>query len=293
MMADEVDKIEWLPTGLSNLDKILGGGIPFGRITEVSGQYSVGKSTLALMVVAQAQKEKKTCLWIDQEWSYEPLYASVLGVDNKKLYLIREEFAEAALDKVEEFARTHKNSVLVLDAIGALLPRQEAEKSAEGKTIGAQANLVAKFCRKIVPVLVINNLALIVLNHSFTDLMTGRLKTSGGAKLEYHKSIALSLRKTNKRIMQGENQIGDIIEAEVRKNKLAATLKQSCEMEMYYGQGFSKQADLMQEALDKLIIEKKGNSYYFSGEKLCTGMPKLRELFKDETFISKITNALA
>jgi recombination protein RecA len=291
-IASEVDNIEWLPTGLQGLDKILGGGIPFKKITEISGQYSVGKSTLALMIIAEAQKQKKTTLLADIEYAYEPIYSSQMGVDGKKLLIIRNQLAEDSIDELEEFAAKNKNAVIVLDAIGALSTRDEAEKTSDGKTIGGQAKLVAKFCRKIVPLLDMNNIALIVLNHSFTDIMTGRLKTSGGAKLEYHKSLQLSLRKANKRIMQGERQIGDIIEVEIRKNKLASTLHQKCELELFYGQGFSKQADLLQEALDKGIITKQGNSYFFASEKLCTGLPKLRELFKDESFADKIKACL-
>lgn len=282
-------KYDVIPTGYSSLDKILGtGGIPTKKITEISGAFSVGKSTLALSIIGSAQKEKMDTLWVDCEFSYDPLYASVLGVDNTKLDLVAEHFAEGNLDAIEEWIQFHKNALVVIDSIGGLLPRAEAEKGAEGKVIGGQAKLIATFCRKIVPLLSINNVALIVLNHQFTDLMSGKLKTSGGEKLGYHKSIWIMLRKVNKRVMQGENQIGDVIEAEIRKNKLAGTLKQSAEMTMIYGEGFAKGANLMQEALDKGIITKIGNSYFMNGEKLCTGLPKLRELFKDEVFTNKI-----
>lgn len=284
----EYGTVDWISTGLSNLDKILGGGIPTRRITEISGSYSVGKTTLALTIIANAQREGYTTLWCDQEWAWESLYASTLGVNTKKLGLVQERFAENALDVLESFADKTKNAVIVLDAIGALLPRAEAEKGAEGKVIGGQAGMVAKFCRKIVPILAINNSALIVLNHEFTDIMSGRIMTSGGKKLEYHKSIWLKLRKANKRVMQGEKQVGDIIEAEIRKNKVAATMKEKCELTMIYGQGFSKEADLIQEALDKNIITKQGQSYFLGEEKIGRGMPALREAFKDQAFADKI-----
>lgn len=282
-------KFDTIPTGYASLDKILGvGGIPTKKITEISGAFSVGKSTLALSIVSAAQSLKMDTLWVDCEFSYDPLYASVLGVDNTKLDLVAERFAEGNLDACEAWIAEHKNALVVLDSIGGLLPRAEAEKGAEGKVIGGQAKLIATFCRKVVPLLAINNVALIVLNHQFTDLMSGKLMTSGGAKLGYHKSVWLMLRKVNKRVMQGENQIGDVIEAEVRKNKVAATMKQSTELTMIYGEGFAKGADLMQEALDTNVITKKGNTFYLDEEKLCTGLPKLRELFKDELFINRI-----
>lgn len=278
-----------IPTGYASLDKILGvGGIPLKKLTEISGVYSVGKSTLGLSIVSAAQKEGLDTLWVDAEYSFDLNYARTLGVDVDELDLIAERFAEGTLDATEEWISSHKNSLVVLDSIGGLLPRAEAEKDANGKVIGGQAKLIATFCRKIIPLLSINNVGLVVLNHQFTDIMTGKLKTSGGQKLEYHKSLWILLRKVNKRVMSGDKQVGDIIEVEVRKNKLAGTLKQTTELTLIYGEGFMKGADLMQEALDKGIIEKKGNSYFFQSEKLCTGLPKLRELFKDEMFNRKI-----
>lgn len=270
-----------IPTGFANLDKILGiGGVPTRKILEVSGVYSTGKSTLALSIVAQAQRLDMDCLWADSEYSFGEDYATTLGVDCSELDLIQERFAESTLDAIEKWVSKHKNSLVVLDSIGGLLPRQEAEKSAEGKTIGGQAKLIATFCRKLVPLLAINNVALIVLNHQFTDLMSGKLKTSGGAKLEYHKSIWLMLRKANKRVMQGENQVGDIIEIEVRKNKLAKTMKQSCELTMLYGEGFSKEADALQEMLDSGEVTKKGNTFWRGEVKLGVGLAKAREALK-------------
>lgn len=273
-------KIDWLPTGFSALDKILGGGIPSRKITEISGVFSVGKSTLALTIIGKAQKAGMATLWADTEFSYTPEYAETLGVDSSLLDLIQARYAEETLDQIEEWVDNHKEGVVVLDSIGGLLPRQEAEKGADGKTIGGQAKLIATFCRKIVPLLAINNVALIVLNHQFTDLMSGKLKTSGGAKLEYAKSIWLMLRKASKRVMQGDNQVGEIIEASIRKNKLAPTNKQSCELTMLYGSGFSVEADLLQELLDSGEVTKKGNSYFRGETKLGVGLAKAREALK-------------
>lgn len=282
-------KYEVIPTGFSSLDKILGvGGIPFRKLTEVSGAFSVGKSTLGMMLVAEAQKMKINTLWADAEYSWDEEYAKTLGIDNDKMSLCQARFAEDILDDIEGWANTNKNSLIVLDSVGGLLPRAEGEKGAEGRVIGGQAKLIATFCRKIVPILAINNIALVVLNHELVDLMSGKLMTSGGAKLGYHKSLWLRLRKANKRVMQSDTQIGDVIEVEIRKNKLASTLKQSTELTLIYGEGFAKGADLMQEALDKGVIEKRGNTFFLGEEKLVTGLPKLRELFKDEEFTNKI-----
>lgn len=270
-----------IPFGLPQLDKITGiGGAPHRRITEVSGPYSVGKTTLALSLVKDAQEQGVNCLWADIEFSWDNTYAELLGVNTKKLDLIQERYAESALDLIIEACEENKYGLVVLDAIGGLHSRQEAEKSTEGKTIGGQAKLVATFCRKIVPILAVNNIAMVVLNHSFKDLLTGRLMTSGGAKLEYHKSLHISLRKASKRVMQGDRQVGEVIEAEIRKNKLAGTLKQSCELTMIYGQGFSKEADLLQELLDKGEVVKKGNTFWRGETKLGVGLAKAREALK-------------
>jgi recombination protein RecA len=273
-------EIKWIPTGFQKLDSILGGGVPHRKITEISGVFSVGKSTLALQIVAQAQALGKECLWCDSEFSFSEGYATTLGVDCDELEYFAGHFAEENLDYMEEWADKHKNALLVLDSIGGLLPRAEAEKNADGKVIGGQAKLIATFCRKIVPILAINNNALIVCNHQFVDLMSGKLKTSGGMKLEYAKSIWLMLRAANKRIMKGEQQVGLIIDAEIRKNKMVPTQKQKAELTMIFGEGFSAEADLLQELLDKGEVTKVGNTYWRGKVKLGIGLTKAREALK-------------
>lgn len=283
--------IDFISTGYPKLDKILGGGIPFRKLTEISGPFSVGKSTLAMSIVAEAQKIGAGVLWADTEYSWDSKYAKSLGVNDEEVSLCQARFAEDTLDEIEEWANEHKDSCVILDSVGGILPRAEAEKGADGKVIGGQAKLIATFCRKIIPILAINNIALVVLNHDFTDLMSGKLMTSGGAKLGYHKSIWLRLKKMNKRVMQGERQIGDVIEAEIRKNKLAATLKESTELTLIYGQGFDKQADLLDLALTKGVITRTGNTFFLKGEKL--GMiSKVRELVKDSDFSQRINDLL-
>lgn len=267
----EYTNIDWIPTGISGLDAILGGGIPTKRITEVFGPYSVGKTSLALSVVAEAQKRGMTTLWADVEWAWEPLYAAQLGVNLETLLLLQEQTAEGVLDELEAFAAKNTDALIVLDAIGALLPRNEAEKDSGGKTIGGQAGLVAKFCRKVVPQLAMHNIALVVLNHQFTDIMTGALKTSGGAKLEYHKSISLSLkRQYGKQAKRGsDGKIFEVvIEAEVRKNKLAGTLGSKHTLFMEPGKGFLKNADAFKDALTRGEVEKRGRQYFMGDTKL-------------------------
>lgn len=281
--ASDIAETEFIETGLFT-DKIMG-GIPRGKIIIVSGQWSVGKSTWTLQALAEAQKQGKKCLFADVEFSYDARYAEALGVDNKKLGIIRERTAEEVLDALEKEIDSDKWDIVVIDSVGALSSRVEVEKSAAEKAIGTQAGLVSKFIRKIVPVLSMNGTTLICLTHEFTDIMTGKVMASGGAKLGYHASQHIRL-KTPKQgkpaiIKQGDAIIGKLITAELKKDKLMGNERQEADGEMIFGQGFNKQADMLQDALDKGIITKEKTSYYLNGEKLCTGMPKLREWAKE------------
>lgn len=276
------------------LDKLTGiQGIPRKRITEVFGDAGVGKSSVCLQAVAGGQREGARTLWVDVEFSFDERYAATLGVDTSSLGLLQERFAEDTLDTLEKEIDAGNYDLAILDSIGGLLPRQEAEKGAGEKTIGGQASLVARFCRKIVPLLALRNVALVVINHSFTDLMSGKIKTSGGAKLDYHKSISIRL-KVNPTVALkvGDKKVGKVIIAEVRKNKLAATEGMTLDTRLLFGEGFSAQADLLQDAIDAGVFTKTGNTFHFRGEKL--GMiSKVREWIKIPENETLIKEALA
>lgn len=223
-----------LPSGLKDLDASFGlGGIPSKKIIEFSGIWSVGKTTLALQFVSSAQKNNMPCLWMDAEFQWSNTYATALGVDSSSLDFIQEHFAEDSLNQVEKWATENKNGLIVIDAIGAMLSQEEAEKEAGSRSIGLQARLVSAFCRRMVPIIAINNHILLVLNHQFTDVMTGRLKTGGGAKLEHARSIWMSMRRL-KSITNGV-----LIECQIRKNKVAPTESTKCLLKMKFGEGFS------------------------------------------------------
>ena len=241
--TDSPLKPDIIATPFSLLNEVLGGGLPSKKIIEISGQASVGKSTLALQLIAEYQRLKKPALWTDSELSFTPDYAKIMGVDCKELDLIvQDTYAEALLDGLEEWAGKHKNGIIVLDSIGNLLPREEAEKGAEGRSIGLQARMIGSFTRRISPILANKNHTLIVINHTFTDLNTGRLKTSGGAKLEYSKSIWLTLKRSfgivPKRSANGLKTV-ITIEVEVRKNKVSATEGMKANIVLQQGAGFA------------------------------------------------------
>lgn len=281
--ASDVAEVDVIPTNLF-VDNLTGiGGIPRGVITEVFGDEGIGKSSLCLQLVANAQKLGLKCLWADVEWSYSARYAESLGVDNTKLGLIRERFAEPVLDTLEEEIDSGKWDLVVLDSVGGITPRAEVEKGMEGKVIGGQAGLLAKFCRKVVPSLRINNVALVVINHQFIDIMSGKLLTSGGKKLAYHKSLSLRLKgKSGVTLKQGDRKVGKVVVGEVRKNKMAATEGLEIEGQLIFGTGFSVGADVLNIAIDKGVITKKGNTYWFGKQKLGVGLGKTRTLLEED-----------
>jgi len=294
--ASSVASVKAIPTGLPQLDRILGiNGIPFGRITEISGKWSVGKTSLALSIVKSAQELGYDCIWVDAEWAWNDSYAQALGVNTKKLGLLQTRAAEDSLDELLNYVEKGKDTLIIIDAVGALHPREEAEKEAGERTIGAQSSLMARFCRKIVPMLSINNNALVVLNHEYVpiDSTPGRpqVKTSGGAKLEYHKSVWIRLKKNGNPIKLGTrddgtpNHVGFEVEAEIRKNKMAATQTQTCELDMFYGKGFSGAPDLLKDALFKGVLTKDGGNYTFAGEKVAYGEPKVRKWLEENEAI--------
>lgn len=292
--ADSISKVDVLSTGLPQLDRCLGiGGLPFKRIVEISGPWSSGKSTLAQQIVSEAQKKGYECIWFDSEWTWENQYSKSLGVDTSKLGLIQAHVAEDGLDLLLENMSKNKNTVMVIDAIGALHPREEAEKDSGSRTIGAQASLVARFCRKGVPLLSLNNHMLIVLNHEYMEIGATRpsVKTSGGAKLALHKSIWIRLMRAGTNIKVGDRFTGFDVKVQIKKNKLAPTEKAECNLEMRYGEGFSKTSDLLNVALEKGIITREGNTFFAFGEKL--GMKtKMNELISNPSFAEKIQAAL-
>lgn len=296
--ASSISSSEFISTGLPQLDRIMGGGAPLKRILEISGQWSVGKTSLALQMVANAQKLGFECIWVDAEWSWDNLYAQKMGVDTDKLGLIQSRAAEDSLDVILEYVEKGKNTLIVIDAVGAVHTRDEAERDSGSRTIGSQSALIARFCRKIVPMLWMNNNALVVLNHEYTPIeasMPGRppqVKTSGGKKLEYHKSQWLRLSRIGMNLKSGENFVGFKVKAEIKKNKLADTEKQFAELEFFYNRGFNPTSDLLQDCLDAGIIERTGNTFHAFGEKI--GMKaKLTEWMEDENNVEKLKEALS
>lgn len=233
---------EYLETGITSFDEVMGGGLPVGCIVEIFGTPSVGKSTLALQIVAAAQKLGRKCIFADTEFSFTPDYATSLGVDCGALEFTQFRLGEETFDALEEWAAEHKNTVMVLDSMGGILPREAAEKTAEGKSIGLQSRLMAAHCRKMIGLLANNKNSYIVVNHEVVNIGTGAIGSSGGAKLSYHKRFSLRLRpmfgKNVSRATDGSKRVKPI-EGELKKEK-AMNTREGRKVEFLYeaGKGF-------------------------------------------------------
>lgn len=233
---------EYVTTGLTAFDELLGGGIELGCITEIFGTPSVGKSTLALQVIAQAQKENRPCLFADTEYQFSPKFAASLDIDCKSLDLTQFRIGEDTFDAIETWITEHEGGLVILDSMGGILPKEEAEKTAEGRTIGLQARLMAAFCRKIIGLLAEHRCALVVVNHEILNINTGSISSSGGAKLGYHKRYSIRLRpmygKQSSRATDGSKR-NKYIEIELKKEKGENT-SEGKKIELVYekGRGF-------------------------------------------------------
>jgi len=290
------------PVGLSTglfIDKLSGiGGIPKGYITELWGRSGTGKSTVALQMAASFQRQGLRCLWVDSEWSYAPLYADKLGVDNTKMGLYRDTFAENILDTIEDVITTDDGKkkgdwdIIFLDSIGGLLARSEAEKRSGEIVIAAQGKLLAPWLKKVAPKLALHGVSLVVINHAKQDLMSGTWQPSAGEKLIFHKGFSIYL-KQDGGFKKGEDRIGDLIVAEVKKNKVAATKGQKYISHFIYGKGISWALDLVRDGMDEEIIVKKGNTLYFGDIKLGVGQHKSSEVLEEDADITeRIKHAL-
>jgi len=250
MKAEEMkESFNVIATGFGGIDGLFGGGLPTRKIVEVAGSWSVGKSTLAYQIIGVAQKQGKPCLLLDAERAYTKEYGAALGIDNSQLDVFRARTAEEYLDHVFEWIegdkekkiKGHKGGLVIIDAIGALLPREEAEKTSESRSIGLQARIIGSFCRKIVPVLDDNDTCLLILNHTFVPLGQMSIASSGGKKLEYARSAWLILSGAyGKPIKRSADGLKTLIpmQIEVKKNKLVSNAGLKIQLDLVQGAGF-------------------------------------------------------
>lgn len=281
--STNIDKWPSIPTGAPTLDKILGiGGLPRGRVVEIYGPESSGKSTIALTVITEAQKMGLKCAYIDAEHALDPIYMQALGVDLDKLIFSQPDYGEQALEIVDRLVRTGEVGVVVIDSVASLIPKAELEGEMESSQMGLQARLMAKAMRKLVSAASENKTLLLFINQlrSKIGIMFGNPETTpGGMALKYAASVRIDLRKKEDLKDKSGEALGIKVKAKIIKNKMAPPLKIT-EFDILYGKGVDQFGCLFDLGLDQGIFTQKGAWVYYEGENFAQGRDNAVEKLK-------------
>lgn len=276
--------VETIPTGSFSLDMALGvGGLPKGRIVEIYGPESSGKTTLALNVIAQAQKKGGKAAFIDAEHAMDPEYAARLGVKVKELLISQPDNGEEALNILESLVRSGIIDVVVVDSVAALTPKAEIEGEMGQQYMGLQARLMSQALRKLTAIAAKSKTLVIFINQIRMQLgvMFGNPETTpGGRALRFYSSVRIDIRRTAQ-IKKGEAVVGNRVKAKVVKNKVAPPFR-TAEFDIMYGEGISYEGDVLGVALATGVVTKTGNTYSFEGEKLGVGLEATKNRLKEE-----------
>jgi len=276
------EKCDALQTGIISLDLVTGiNGLPKGRIVEIYGQPSSGKSTMCLTMIAHNQKEGRACAYIDAEYALDLDYAAKLGVDVDNLLIIQPDSGEEAFEAIEQLVREKAVEIIVVDSVSALSPRAELEAETGKPTMGAQARLYAQGLRKIVGPLHKNEVILFFINQMRLNIMGSQwdpYTTSGGMSLKFYASVRMEIKRRNA-LKIGEKAIGYEVEIAIKKNKIG---KQNgiAKTHSIFGEGFSKEYDLLEFGTESGLITKQGNTYMFGDEKIGVGLAKTADNLK-------------
>jgi len=286
--ARHVD-VDVIPTGSISLDLALGvGGMPRGRIIEIYGMESSGKSTLALHIIAETQKKSGLAAFIDAEHALDPEYAKKIGVKVDDLLISQPDTGEQALEILESLVKSGVVDVVIVDSVAALTPRVEIEGEMGQQHIGLQARLMSQALRKLTAITYKSNTAIIFINQIRMKIgvMFGNPEeTPGGKALKFYSSVRLELRRAAK-IQQGEQIIGNRIKAKVVKNKVAPPFRQT-EFDIFYNEGISRLADILNAGVKWEVVKRSGSWFSYEGEKLGQGMEASKSYLKQNPKITK------
>ena len=275
--------IEAISTGSMSLDLATGiGGVPKGRIIEVFGPESSGKTTLTLHIIAEAQKQGGRAAFIDAEHALDPEYARNLGVDVDELLVSQPDYGEQALEIAEMLVRSGAVEIVVVDSVAALVPKHEIDGAMGDATVGLQARLMSQALRKLAGVINKTNTTIIFINQlrEKIGVMFGNPETTtGGRALKFFSSMRIDVRKVES-IKSGDQILGSRTKAKIVKNKVAPPFKQA-EFDIMYGKGISKSGDVLDCAVDAKIIEKAGSWYSFDGNRIGQGRENVKKYLEE------------
>jgi len=286
--SQETEEVPVISTSSLSLDIALGvGGIPRGRVTEIYGPESSGKTTLALHVIAEAQNNGGTAAFIDAEHALDTAYARRLGVNIDDLLVSQPDYGEQALEIAEVLIRSGAVDVIVVDSVAALVPKAEIDGNVGDQHVGLQARLMSHALRKFTSVLKRSNTALVFINQIRIKIgvMFGNPETTpGGNALKFYSSCRLDIRKMTA-IKDGQDAIGNRTRVKVVKNKVAPPFK-TAEFDIIYGEGISKEGDLLDLGADMDIIDKSGAWYSYNGERIGQGRENAKAFLKEHPVIA-------
>ena len=282
-------EVDAIPSGCLSLDLALGvKGVPRGRVVEIFGPESSGKTTLAMHIVAEAQKLGDVAAFVDAEHALDPDYARKVGVKVDEMLISQPDNGEQALDIVETLVRSNAVGVIVVDSVAALTPRAEIEGDMGDQHMGLQARLMSQALRKLTGIISRSNTVVIFLNQirQKIGIVFGNPETTtGGNALKFYSSVRIEIRRAAQ-IKMGERVIGNRVKIKVVKNKVAAPFR-TCEFDIMYNEGISLSGDLLDAGVDLKVIVKNGNTYSYATEKLGVGRENAKTTLRERTDLMK------